>query len=143
MRGRILAVDPGDVRIGIAISDPMGVIASPFGVIRHVSRQIDAGQVAELARQHEVTLIIVGQALGENGELTPQARKAQRFADALKSQVAVPVVLWDESGTTQIARDTRLAMGVSRKKRQGHVDDLAATVLLQSFLDQAPLEKNE
>jgi len=132
---RILAVDPGEKRIGIALSDPTGTIASPLTVITHVSRIIDAGVISDLAQQHEAGSIIVGQALSSDGYSTPQSNRAVRLADAIRQQSIVPVLLWDESGSTSAARQARIAMGVNRKKRQGHLDDIAATVILQNFLD--------
>lgn len=132
---KILAVDPGEKRLGIAISDPSGTIANPSGVIKHVSRSIDAAQIADLANQLEAGLIVVGQALDEDGQPTPEGRKAARLAEAIREQIDLPVQLWDESGSTQAAQEARLAMGVKRSKRQGHLDDIAATVILQSFLD--------
>jgi putative Holliday junction resolvase len=132
---RILAVDPGEKRIGIALSDPTATIANPLTVIQHVSRALDAATVAQLAQDNQVGLIVVGEALDENSEPTPQSRRARRLAAAIRSQTDQPVVLWDESGSTQAARAARLAMGVTRRKRSGHLDDLAATVILQSYLD--------
>lgn len=132
---RILAVDPGERRLGIAISDPTGTIANPLTVLRHVARRIDAAAITELAIQTGAEQIIVGIALDAEGSPTQQSRKAVGLAEALRSQSNLIVVLWDESESTQIAREARLAMGVARKKRQGHLDDLAATVILQSFLD--------
>ena len=135
MEYRILAVDPGDKRIGIALSDLSRTIANPYTVINHVSRILDAGSIAQIAHNEMVKCIVVGQALDENGDLTPSARKAARLADAIRSQTTIPVVLWDESGSTQAARSARIAMNVSRRKRQGHMDEIAATVILQSYLD--------
>ena len=132
---RILAVDPGEKRIGIAISDPTGTIANPLTVLQHVARPIDAGAIAALAQEHEAGLILVGQALGGEGEATPQSRRGARLAEAIRLQTSLPVLLWDESGSTQAARQARQAMGVSRRQRSGHLDDLAATFLLQSYLD--------
>lgn len=132
---RVLAVDPGDQRIGLAISDPTGTIANPLTVIRHVQRNVDAAAIAALAQEHQADLILVGQQLDEDGQPTPQGRKALRLAEAIRQQTSLPVILWDESGSTQAARQARLAMGVSRRKRQGHLDDLAATVILQDYLD--------
>jgi putative holliday junction resolvase len=132
---RILAVDPGEKRIGIALSDPTGTIASPLTVILHVSRLIDAGVISDLAREHTAELIIVGQALDSDGYPTPQANRAARLADVIRQQSTLPVVLWDESGSTNSARQARIAMGVNRKKRHGHLDDIAATVILQNYLD--------
>ncbi len=132
---RILAVDPGEKRIGLALSDPVGWIASPLTVISHVARLVDAAAVAELAREHNVERIIIGQSVDDEGNLTPQGRGAVRFAEALRGQTNIPVEFWDEAFSTQDARGIRIQMGVSRKKRTGHLDDLAAAVLLQSYLD--------
>ena len=132
---RVLAVDPGEKRMGIALSDPTGVVANPLGVIQHVARLVDAAQVVEMAEAHRVELIIVGQSLDEEGQPTFEGRRAARFAAALRSQTNIPVSLWDESFSTREARAARIAMGVARKKRAGHLDDLAAVVILQSYLD--------
>ncbi len=132
---RILAVDPGDKRIGIAISDPGGVIANPWGVIHHVSRVIDAASIATLALSEGVQLIVVGQALDDNNEVGPAGRKAERLAQAIREQCSMPVVLWDESGSTQQARQAGIILDVRRSHRRGHLDHLAATVILQSYLD--------
>jgi putative Holliday junction resolvase len=132
---RILAIDPGEKNIGIAISDPTGTIANPLTIIKHISRPIDAATIAQLALENRAKLIIVGQALGQEGESTPQSRRSARLAAAIKTQTNLPVELWDESGSTQAAREARRAMGVSRSKRKGHLDDLAATYILQTYLD--------
>lgn len=133
--GRILAVDPGEKRLGIALSDPTGTLATPLQVLAHVSRAADAQAIARLAQQHSAARIIIGQALDDEGEPTPQARHAERLAEAVRTETSLPVELWDESGSTQEARAARLAMGVSRKKRSGHLDEIAAAVILQSYLD--------
>ncbi len=132
---RILAVDHGEKRIGLAISDPTGTIANPLTVIRHVSRVVDAAQVAALATEHDTGLIIVGQSFDEDGRPNLAGRRAARFAEALQEQTNLPVELWDESFSTQKARAARIQMGVSRKQRAGHLDQIAATVILQSYLD--------
>ena len=132
---RVLAVDHGEKRIGLAISDPTGTIANPLTVIKHVSRAIDAAQVATLASEHEAGLIVIGQSFDEEGQPNLAGRRAARFAEALRGQTSLPVELWDESFSTQEARAARIQMGVSRKQRAGHLDQLAATVILQSYLD--------
>ncbi len=132
---RILGVDHGEKRIGLAISDPSGTIAGPLSVIQHVSRAVDAAQVAAQAAEHQAELIVIGQSFDEEGRANQAGRRAERFAEALKGQTALPIVLWDESMSTSDAREFRLAMGVSRKKRAGHLDDAAAAVILQSYLD--------
>ncbi len=132
---RILAVDPGEKRIGISISDPSGTIASPLTVIHHVSRPVDAASIADLGREHQVGLIIMGKSLDENGNPTPQSRRSDRLAGAIQQQCNIPILFWDESFSTYEARLARIEMGVNRRKRSGHLDELAATTILQSYLD--------
>jgi putative Holliday junction resolvase len=132
---RILAVDHGEKRIGLALSDPTGTIASPLTVIKHVSRLLDAAQVANLASENEAGLIVIGQSFDEEGNPNLAGRRAAKFAEALKEQTNVPVELFDESFSTQDARATRIEMGVSRKKRSGHMDELAAVMILRSYLE--------
>jgi putative Holliday junction resolvase len=133
---RTLAVDPGEKNLGIALSDPTGTIASPLTVLKHISRHLDAAAIAQLAGEHEAGRIVVGQALDVEGRPTPQGRRAARLAGAIRQQTDLPVELWDESGSTQAARLARLALGARRAKRRGHLDDLAATYILQTYLDE-------
>jgi putative Holliday junction resolvase len=132
---RILAVDHGEKRIGLALSDPTGTIAGPLKVIEHVSRAVDAAQVADLAVQNDAGLIVVGQSFDEEGKPNPAGRRASRFADELRNQTSLPVELWDESFSTRDARAARIQLGVSRRDRAGHQDAFAAVVILQSYLE--------
>jgi putative Holliday junction resolvase len=132
---RLLAVDPGELHIGLAISDQSGTIGRPLSILKHISRIVDAASIAAIARENGVTLIIVGQALDVEGHEGPAARKASRLTEAIKIQTDTPVILWDESGTTVAARDTLLEMGISRSRRRGHQDALAAALILKSYLD--------
>lgn len=139
---RILAVDPGEKRMGVAISDPSGVIANPLTVLEHVSRVVDAAAIAALAAEHSVQRIIIGQSLDADNQPTPQGRRAARLAEAIRSQTDLPVELWDEHGSTQAARKAHIAMGGSQRQRRlrghGHLDDMAATYILQTYLDSRP-----
>ena len=132
---RILAVDHGEKRIGIALSDPTATIASPLRVIKHVSRILDAAQVANLANENDAGLIVIGQSFDEDGSPNLAGRRAAKFAEALKEQTNIPIELFDESFSTQDARVTRIEMGVSRKKRAGHMDELAAVMILRSYIE--------
>lgn len=132
---RVLGIDPGDIRIGLAISDLTGTIANPLSVIIHEKREIDARKIFEIAIANDVKLIIVGIALDEEGELSPSGRKAKRLADMIKTFTTIPIELWDESESTNLAQEARKKMGIKRKNRKGHMDDLAATVILQNYLD--------
>jgi putative holliday junction resolvase len=131
---KVLAVDPGEKRIGLAVSDPTGTLARPLRVVKHQARAKDAEKIAGIAQEEAVGLIVVGWALDGEGEVGYQARKAQRLAEVIKDKTSIPVRMWDESGTTQSAIQSRIDLGVNRKKRQGHLDDLAASILLQDFL---------
>ncbi len=132
---RILAIDPGEKRIGVAISDATETIASPLAVIQHVSRPIDAAAIASLAMEQQAGLIVIGKSLDEDGRPTPQSRKSDRLAQAIKQQCDLQITFWDESFSTQAARQAQIDMGMPRSKRTGHLDELAATFILQSYLD--------
>ncbi len=124
---RILAVDPGEKRIGLALSDPTRTLATPHSVLQHVSRERDAAAIVALAHAQDVDLILVGLALDQEGREGPQARRAMRLADHIRSLSACAVELWDESGTTVAA--------ASLGGRASSLDARAAAVLLQEYLD--------
>ena len=132
---RILAVDHGEKRIGLALSDPTATIASPLQVIKHTTRLMDAAQVANLASENDVKLIIIGQSFDEEGSPNLAGRRAANFADVLKEQTDIPIELVDESFSTQDARSTVIEMGLPRKKRKGHHDALAAVMILRSYIE--------
>ena len=132
---KILCVDHGEKRIGLAVSDLTGTIASPLTVINHVARTVDAAQVAGLAAEQGAEKIIVGQSFDEEGNPNAAGRSAARCAEALHGQTSLPGERWDESLSTQDARMARIQSGASRKRRAGHPDSLAAVVILQSYLE--------
>jgi len=139
---RVLGIDPGAKRLGLAISDLSGTIANPLTVIGHISRPVDAAAIAAIAVENQAGLIVVGQSLDEEGQPTQEGRRASRLAAAIRGQTSLPVVLWDEADSTQSALAARRALGSSRRKRGGHLDELAATVILQSFLDALPADRS-
>lgn len=132
---RILAVDPGEKHIGLALSDPTGCLASPLAILVHVARAEDAARIIQIANQYEAERILVGQALDDEGEPSPSGRKAARLAIAIQESTSIPVELWDESLSTQDARAIRVRQGAPRSRRKGHLDDVAAAVFLQAYLD--------
>lgn len=132
---RVMAIDPGEKNIGLAISDATGTIANPLVVLHHISRLVDSASIAQIAADHQVDLIIVGEALDVDNRPTVQSRRAARLAQSIRSQTTIPVELWDEYGSTQAGRTALIAMHVSRGKRRGHHDQLAATYILQTYLD--------
>jgi putative Holliday junction resolvase len=133
--GRILAVDPGEKRLGLAISDPTQTIASPLGVIDGKSRVQNAEKILEVACEYQVVLIIIGQPKHWNGETSYQADQSNRLAEEIQRKGNISVRLWDEYGSTIAARKARRDMGVPRNKRSGHLDELAATIILQTYLE--------
>ncbi len=139
---RILAVDPGEKRIGLALSDPTATLASPLQVLENVSRRTSAQAIAGLAGKHDCALIIVGQALNAEGGTTESSRRAEKLSSALRAKTAIPVILWDEGGSTQRAQAAYREMGVPQKKRRGHLDQIAATLILQSYLDAMRTEEH-
>lgn len=126
--GRILAVDPGDVRIGLAMSDPTRTIARPLKILSHQSRKRDAAAIVQEAISQEADLILVGLALDQDGQAGPQARKALRLVDVLRETSDIAIEVWDETGSTQRA----LEVG---RRSEGPADARAAAVLLQEYLD--------
>jgi putative Holliday junction resolvase len=133
--GRILAVDPGEKRLGLAVSDPTRTIASPLEVISHSSRIKDAREIMRIAQEQGATLIIIGHPLNWDGSESPQAAGSLKLAESLRELGSVPVELIDEYGSTQEAQQVRREMAVTREKRAGHLDDLAAAIILQHYLE--------
>jgi len=124
---RIMAIDPGEARIGVAMTDPTGSIAKPLTILAHSSRAADAAAIRDLADQHQVALILVGVPLDSEGRVGPQARRSLRLVEALRTICNVPIETWDESGTTRLALETG--------KRREPTDARAAAYLLQDFVD--------
>jgi putative Holliday junction resolvase len=131
---RLMGVDPGEKRIGISISDPTGTISRPLSVIKNVSYQESARSIIKICTEYEIGKIIIGISRDEDGEITFSGRKAQRLGDAIHGIMDIPLEYWDEMGTTKAAQQSRRAMGMKRKERQGHLDDVAACILLQSYI---------
>jgi putative holliday junction resolvase len=143
MTGRIMAVDPGEKRIGVAISDETGTLARGLSVINHVSLKQDCLEIVKIAQTNDIIKIIVGSPMGENNDERPQTRHAQKVAESLAESSRLPVELWDESDSTKQARAFRLEAGVKRERRGGHLDEVAAAVILQSWLDSHLEDGNE
>lgn len=132
---RVLAVDPGSKNLGIALSDPTCTIASPLMILKHISKAENAAAIIRLAKKHDAGTIIIGQSIDQDGQPTFEGRRAARLAAEIQTQSDIKVVLWDEDFSTVSAHQAQIALGSPRSKRQADIDDLAATVILQSFLD--------
>lgn len=133
---RALGLDPGSKRIGVAVSDLSGTIASPLVVVqRSRSKEHDLHEIADLAREEEAEVIVVGLPLNMDGSRGPAARAATGFAKALATLVDVPVEMHDERRTTVTADESMMAAGLDAVQRRQRVDKVAAAVMLQSWLD--------
>ncbi|MCC7366807.1 MAG: Holliday junction resolvase RuvX [Chloroflexi bacterium] len=139
--GRILAIDHGTKRIGVAMSDELGMLATPLCILQ--PRAADRAEaVAALVREHSAVEILVGYPRTLRGEAGPQARRVERFVQALQAVVNAPVRLWDEGystaeATARMAAGRKPSAGRQQPRRQQpiHVDAVAAAVLLQEYLD--------
>lgn len=136
--GRLLAVDYGERRIGLAISDPTGTIASPAGyILRRAGKRPPIAEIIRRAAELEAVGFVVGLPLDEQGEDTPRVTEVRRIAGELEKRTGFPVRLLDERFTTAAALRAIREMGGSTRGRKGDVDALAATVLLQHALNHA------
>lgn len=127
-----MALDVGERRIGVAVSDPTGTLATPHTVIRRHSKAEDFAAVARLVAKLEIKRVVVGLPLSLNGEVGPQARRVARYAQALAQTLDIPVELYDERYSTAIA-DALLTE--SGRKRPVPIDAAAAAVILQDYLE--------
>lgn len=132
---RILGLDVGDKRIGIALSDALGLTAQRLSVLERQSLSVDVQAIKTLVQQHQASVVVLGLPLTLAGAKGPQANKVQSFADALQRALDVPVRLLDERLTTVQGERALLATNTSRKKRKAVIDQVAAQLILQHYLD--------
>jgi putative Holliday junction resolvase len=133
--GRILALDVGRKRIGLALSDPMGITAQGLPNLVRTNKRTDLAELARLAAEHEVALFLVGNPLHMSGDTGRQAEWVRELADALAAHTGIPVRLWDERLTTVEAARVLRESGIGIEKRARAIDKLSAVILLQSYLD--------
>ena len=133
---RIMGLDIGERRIGVALSDSLRIIAGALTVVDRVTDDAALKQIIDLARENEVERIVVGMPRSLDGSLGKQAQAVQSFVDLLKRRTDIPVVTWDERLSTVAAERTMLEVGMKRDKRKKHRDSLAAAIILQGYLDR-------
>lgn len=137
---RAMALDVGDVRIGVALSDPLFITAQGLKTINRISLRVDTNEIMEIIRENEVSTIVLGLPVALNGEDTIQTQKVRDFRTKLENKTRswgfkVDFEFFDERFTTVIAEDVLIEASVSRKNRKLVVDKMAATIILQSWLD--------
>ncbi len=133
--GRLLGLDPGHRRIGVAVSDPSRLLASPLGVIEVRKAGDELAQVCALVERYGVVGIVVGHPLLLDGTVGEEARRAELWAGRLRERVTVAVELWDERLSTAAAERALLEGGMRREKRRLRRDAVAAALMLQGYLD--------
>ena len=133
---RILGIDYGQARIGVAKSDPTGLIAEPHLVLRRKTDELSANEIARLAIELEASRIVVGWPRNMNGSVGPGALSCVQFADLLRETTGLPVDLYDERLTTVAAERLLISAEVNRKNRKKVIDALAASIMLQGYLDR-------
>lgn len=131
-----MCLDIGERRIGVALSDPLRVIASALTVIERRTEEDAIKEILALAQQNEVELIVVGFPRSLDGSVGKQAQSVQRFIELLKGCTRLPVVPWDERLSTVAAERVLIESGAKRDKRKKHRDALAAAFILQGYLDR-------
>ena len=140
MKTRILCLDVGDKRVGIAVSDPLGMTAQSLTTIERRHFKTDCAEILKRAQEYEAQKIVIGLPLNSKGEEGPQAKKVRFFGEGLvkflkEKEAFIAVLYWDESLTSKEAEEILLQADLSRGKRRKVIDKLAASLILQSYLD--------
>ena len=133
--GRVMALDLGSKRIGVAISDPTRTIAQSYGVVKRKSREADFARYLQIMTEQQVTLLLVGLPTTAEGEDSETAVWIRDYIAEFSQQCAVPIQFWDESFTTVQAEESLRQRGTRGKKARQQVDAVAAAFILQTFLD--------
>jgi len=135
---RIAALDVGDARIGVAVSDELGITAQGIGVVRRVGGRRDLEALATMLAPYTPERLVVGLPLNMNGSEGPQATRVRAFATQVAAHLDLPLDFWDERLTTVAAERSLLEADLSRRRRRELVDKVAATIILQGYLARRP-----
>jgi putative Holliday junction resolvase len=133
---RILGLDIGTKRIGVAVSDPLGITAQSVAVVECKGSEKDLERIASLVKEYKVTEIVVGVPYNMDGSEGPQAQQVRRFMAEITARVGLPVREWDERLSTVAAERVLLEADMSRAKRRKVIDKVAAVIILQGYLDK-------
>lgn len=140
---RIMGLDIGSKTIGVAISDELGMTAQGLKTVQRRSMKTDLGEIRAIVDQFEIGRIVVGLPKNMNGSLGPQAESVLQWVKSVEEKMKLPVVTWDERLSTVEASRTLLQADLSRKKRKGVIDKVAAVLILQGYLDQIRIQRDE
>jgi putative Holliday junction resolvase len=133
--GRVMALDVGKVRIGIALTDPLGYTAQPLLTLWRKGRGEDLRSLLRLTRKHEVSEIVVGNPLHLSGDISSWAAKVHEFAEELRARSGLPVLLWDERLSSVVAHEILDEVGHDRRDRKQIIDQVAAVVILRGWME--------
>ncbi len=134
-KGRVMALDLGEKRIGVAVSDPLRMIASAYGVVERTSRQADFARYRAIIAEQDIQLLVVGLPVPLSGVEGERAAWVRGYTAELANHVDIPIVFWDEALTTIQAEESLRQRGQRGKKARQRVDAVAAAFILQSYLD--------
>jgi putative holliday junction resolvase len=140
---RVMALDVGKVRIGVALSDPLGYTAQPLITVWRKSRGEDLRNLLRLIRKHEITRIVVGNPLHMSGDVSPWAAKVQEFAEELRTRSGLPVELWDERLSSVAAHEILDDAGHDKRDRKHVIDQVAAVVILRDWMESRERDRRE
>lgn len=141
--GRTLGLDIGERWIGVALSDPLGILASPLTRVERTDDEAAVKAIADLVRKHDAKEVVAGLPYSLNGSVGPQAVRVRDFLQKLAQSVAVPIQTSDERLSTVVATQGMIEAGKSRESRKGKIDAAAAALILQWYLDKARREQGE
>ena len=133
--GRVMALDVGKIRVGVALSDPLGYTAQPLLTLWRKTRGEDLRSLLRLIRKHEVVKIVVGNPLHMSGEVSPWAAKVREFAEELQKRSGLPVQLWDERLSSVAAHEILNEAGHDQRDRKYVIDQVAAVVILRGCME--------
>lgn len=135
---RAMGLDVGTKTVGVAISDELGFTAQPITTVRRTNVKADHAELQKLIAEHAITHLVVGLPLNMNGSEGPRAGESRKLGDALAEKASLPVIYWDERLTSVAAEKSLIEADVSRKKRKEVIDQVAACLILQGWLDAQP-----
>ncbi len=138
-----MALDIGKVRIGVALTDPLGYTAQPLLTVWRKSRGEDLRSLLRLIRKHEVTQIVIGNPLHMSGDVSPWAAKVHEFAEELRQRSALPIELWDERLSSIAAHEILNEAGHEKRDRKYVIDQVAAVVILRGWMDARQRQNRE
>ncbi|MDW7728793.1 MAG: Holliday junction resolvase RuvX [Bacillota bacterium] len=131
---RLLGIDPGEKRIGLAISDPLGITAQGLAVIHYTTTEEVLEEIIRVCREYEVSRVVIGNPINMSGSKGAASEKAETFAGLLRDKLTIPVVMIDERLTSSSAEKVLISGGVSRKKRKAVKDKIAAVLILETYM---------